>query len=453
MSTLLDGTEASGSGPGYAAGGSSGYEDDVSLASNDSYGPSSKRAKVTTSGRKRSKPTGKFRTSWKLPEYITASKRGNTCVYCKLCVSDFNITHSGLNDIKRHVEGTKHQSKLKDLSTNSTLVSSYGNQRRAHEKCVISAEIMMVQFIAMHNLAFEAADHLSTLFPAMFPDSNIATDFACKHTKTKAIICDTLDPHFKKPIIETIREHPFNLLCDESDERGDSVKLLTILVRFFDPSNMLVVTRHLDTIGITDCSAEGVYVGLKQTLERFQVPFSNLISFTSDTCNIMKGCRNGVIAKLRESQSSIIDVYCICHLLNLCVKSAMKTLPLKVDDLMVDVFYYFRNSVKRVTALQEYATFCDSEYKTVLKHSETRWLSLRRAVVRMLDIWDCLCSYFRSHADVDKPGKVKSICLILNHPLAKPWLCFLRNILTNSVSTFGHPLLQLFTKSVVRLCA
>lgn len=73
--------------------------------------------------------------------------------------------------------------------------------------------------------------------------------------------------------------------------------------------------------------------------------------------------------------------------------------------------------------------FCDSEYKTVLKYSETSWLSLNRAAVRMLDIWDCLCSYFRSHTDVDKPGKVKSICQISNHPLTKPWLCFLRNIL------------------------
>ena len=273
-------------------------------------------------------------------------------------------------------------------------------------------------------------------------------------TKHKAIICDALDPHFKKSLIESIREHPFNLLCDESNERGDSVKLLTILVRFFDlSSSSLIVTRHLDTIGITDCSAEGVYAGLKQTLERFQIPFANLISFTSDTCNLMKGHRNGVIAKLRESQSSIIDVNCICHLLSLCVKSAIKTLPLKVDDLMVDVFYHFRNSVKRVTTLQEYATFCDSEYKTVLKHSETRWLSLCRAVVRMLDIWDCLGSYFCSHSDVDKPGKVKSICQILTHPLTKPWLCFLKNILPNLVSTFRHPLLQLTTKSTVRLCA
>lgn len=96
---------------------------------------------------------------------------------------------------------------------------------------------------------------------------------------------------------------------------------------------------------------------------------------------------------------------------------------------MVDVLYHFRNSVKRVTAWQEYATFCNSEYKTVLKHFETRWLSLSRAVVRMLDIWDCLRSYFCSHSEVDKPGGVKSVCQILTHPLTKPWLCFLRNIL------------------------
>ena len=140
--------------------------------------------------------------------------------YCKLCANDFNIVHGGLNDIKRHADGAKHQSKLKELASNSTLMSLYSSQRREHEKSVISAEIMMAQFISMHNLPFEAADHLSTLLPTMFPDSKIAKDFACKHTKTKAIICDALDPHFKKPIIETIREHPFNLLCDEKTKEG-----------------------------------------------------------------------------------------------------------------------------------------------------------------------------------------------------------------------------------------
>ena len=57
-----------------------------------------------------------------------------------------------------------------------------------------------------------------------------------------------------------------------------------------------------------------------------------------------------------------------------------------MDDLIVNILYHFKNSVKRVTALHEYASVCNSEYKMVLKPIETRWLSLNRAVVQILDI-------------------------------------------------------------------
>ena len=190
----------------------------------------------------------------------------------------------------------------------------------------------MSQFITAHNLPFQAADHLSDLFTSMFPDSRIAADFRCKHTKTKAIICDALDPHLKEPILELAKATPFNLLCDESNERGDQVKLPTILVRLYDPAGGMVVTRHVDTVGITDLSAEGIFTALKTALEARQLPFSNLMSFTSDTCNVMKGKKNGVIAKLRLLQPRIIDIDYVCHshLVSLCVKTATKQLPLRL---------------------------------------------------------------------------------------------------------------------------
>lgn len=94
-------------------------------------------------------------------------------------------------------------------------------------------------------------------------------------------------------------------MCDESNERGDQAKLLTILVRLYDPVGGMVVTRHFDTVRITDLSAEGIFTALKTALEARQLPFSNLMSFTSDTCNVMKGQKNGVIAKLRTLQPRI----------------------------------------------------------------------------------------------------------------------------------------------------
>ena len=95
---------------------------------------------------------------------------------------------------------------------------------------------------------------------------------------------------------------------------------------------------------------------------------------------------------------------------------------------MVDIYYHFHYSVNQKSSLHEYAEFCSTQYRTILKHCETRWLSLRKS--RMLDMWDPVNSYFTSHPDVEKPGKVITISRILTEPLTKPWLYFLLNTLT-----------------------
>ena len=82
-----------------------------------------------------------------------------------------------------------------------------------------------------------------------------------------------------------------------------------------------------------------------------------------------------------------------------------ETLPLKVEDLLVDIFYHCHHSIKRVASLREYADFCSIRYKSVLKHTETRWLSLSQSIQRTLERWDPLCSYFTSHREVENREK------------------------------------------------
>ena len=62
----------------------------------------------------------------------------------------------------------------------------------------------------------------------------------------------------------------------------------------------------------------------------------------SDACNLMKGVRG---RGDRQDES-------ICHLVNPCVKSAMKIPLLKIDDLLVDMYYYFHTSVKKLVAVR-----------------------------------------------------------------------------------------------------
>ena len=105
--------------------------------------------------------------------------------------------HGGFNDVPWHVMGSEHQQKHRDVHSSSSLrqlfCQSSSSVIMTHTKNMTTAEVMMCKFISMHNLPFLAADHLSSLLPSMFPNSAIATDFACRHTKT---ITKAFDPQF-----------------------------------------------------------------------------------------------------------------------------------------------------------------------------------------------------------------------------------------------------------------
>jgi hypothetical protein len=111
-------------------------------------------------------------------------------------------------------------------------------------------------------------------------------------------------------------------------------------------------------------TAQDIFEAIKDVLVKYGLKFSNLVAFASDTCNVMKGVRNGVIAKNKQEQPKVLDIHCICHVVSLCVKSAVKVLPIKVDEILVDIYYHFRNSI---ASLAEYAEFCDVEFKLILK--------------------------------------------------------------------------------------
>ena len=65
----------------------------------------------------------------------------------------------------------------------------------------------------------------------------------------------------------------------------------------------------------------------------------------------------------------------------------------------VDSYYYFDKSTKQKSLLVEFADFLDVEYHQVIKHVNTRWLSLETAVRRNLDMYPALKSYFRSNTE------------------------------------------------------
>ena len=306
-------------------------------------------------------------------------------------------------------------------------------------KRLIEAESLWCSFVAEHNIAFQASDHATKLFHRMFPDSEVAKRFACSHTKTAAIIKEALGPHYTKKAIHDMAEF-FSVMMDELNDKVD--KSCIILARVFDASVGDVRTRFIDMPIVNIGTAQHLFDALKASLSANGLKFEKCLGFMSDTTNVMKGARSGVQRLIRNECCHVLDVPCICHLADLAVKAGMQVLPVDIDKLFVDIFYYFYHSSKRK---QE---FCDhwcslftTEPQTILKHCTTRWLSLLRCVGRYIAQFDGLKSYFLSCSEAET-AKVVSIIKQLENPFTKPILHFLSFVLP-SMDKFN----RLFQKS------
>ena len=67
-------------------------------------------------------------------------------------------------------------------------------------------------------------------------------------------------------MVESALKFAFSLLCDESNEKRDTVKLLTILMRSHECENSSVATRHLVTVSITCVTAADIFHSIKDVV-------------------------------------------------------------------------------------------------------------------------------------------------------------------------------------------
>ncbi|KAL5017913.1 hypothetical protein ScPMuIL_003635 [Solemya velum] len=101
----------------------------------------------------------------------------------------------------------------------------------AKKDSVTNAECLMTHFIIEHNLPVSVADHMTHLFPKMFPDSKIANNFACKRTKTTHIIHETASDKVSV-LKETLTRTVFSLATDGSSDQGAKLCIKRLLEQY-----------------------------------------------------------------------------------------------------------------------------------------------------------------------------------------------------------------------------
>ena len=235
-----------------------------------------------------------------------------------------------------------------------------------------------------------------------------------QRTKTAALITHALAPAIDRPLVKACQEQPFTLLCDGGNDNFEK-KYFGIMVRLWEERLGKVVTRFLDAPVCNIATGETLFQALSAALETREIPWRNVIGFASDSASVMVGKRNSVLSRLTQKQPDVFSLGCVCHLAALCAAAGLKVLPLSIDDLLIDIFYHFKHSSKRCAefamVLKDFAGIAPVR---VLKHCSTRWLSLERALSRLLLLWPALFAYFdREAARATDKARVQRVVLSL----------------------------------------
>ncbi|KAJ8048361.1 Zinc finger BED domain-containing protein 5 [Holothuria leucospilota] len=186
---------------------------------------------------------------------------------------------------------------------------------------------------------------------------------------------------------------PYSLATDGSTDMSNA-KLYPVVVRYFNNTSGKVDCVLLSLVESTaKATGENIFKILDAELNDLGIRWENCVSFAADNASVMMGKNKGVVAYITQRQSHIYLVGCACHLMALAAKKATKQLPCSVD-VLVDIYFYLDKSSLRQQTLKETHLLHGKEMKKILKHVQTRWLSLGHCLVRLIDQWNPLQQFF-----------------------------------------------------------
>lgn len=105
----------------------------------------------------------------------------------------------------------------------------------------------MTTFLVQHNIPLAVTDHLSPLFQEIFPDSKIAKSYGAARTKTTSILNHAMKPHFKEKLVKAMKEEPFSMCTDGSNDKGEPYIFLDSHHNFLNKSFVEFFVLYLST--------------------------------------------------------------------------------------------------------------------------------------------------------------------------------------------------------------
>lgn len=383
--------------------------------------------------RKFSKMTklNKYCTSWEdIPEFknwLKKSKmldrRGHDLAQCQIC--NCTIT-AHRNSVFRHSLTEKHKYNSTQVSGSHKIPDM--NKNIDTDKRIRRAELKLCSLLATNNLPFILMDTLCPLLGNIFSDSEIAKKLSVRRTKCTQVMKNILGSSFEKELNNILKTRYFSIIMDETTDRS-TTKQCAFTVIYYCDIKLKVVTTFFDMVNVQSCTASDLMNCLKNVILKKNIPLQNLVGFCADTTNVMFGEKNSVHTLLKTELPDIVSIKCSCHMAHLAASKACLLLPRSVEDLLRNVGSHFHRSSLRVEKFKEFQMYFRTEIHRILSPANTRWLSVKSCVDRILEQYVPLKEYFRELLFSDPSKTTEEILNTLENRFTQIYIEFMSYVL------------------------
>ena len=130
--------------------------------------------------------------------------------------------------------------------------------------------------------------------------------------------CNMLRKEFKTELINDIAKTKHFSMIIES-QRSAQQKIIGISHQLLLTKQENVVARFLNLLLVPKGKAEHLFVVLRNEIEKHKLSLTELIGFSADTTNVMFGCNNSIVSRLKDANLSCIVLRCLYHSITLKV--------------------------------------------------------------------------------------------------------------------------------------
>lgn len=352
------------------------------MENNGEAGPS-KKARYTT-----------FSERWnQIPEYSAwIKKKDDFTAMCKLCQTEIIIKYEGTRSLDKH-KGTKKHQKILNCQKVSQSIASFAKPKEINEETQIArAELVSVFHNVVHGLSYNSLDCQLKLCSSIYCDSNIASKISCGRTKSAAITRNVLAPYAQQKVANALKESWYYSVSSDASNIGN-VKTYPYAVQYFDVDNG-ICKKILDFYEDPAEASKDIFANIIRITKENDLKIQQISSYSADNAAVNYGVRNSVFQKLTNENEQIVKANCNCHIINNCIKYALNVLSVDIENIVIKTFNEFSSSAQTTEKLKQCFEFASIEYKNLLRHVPTRWLSLLPAIDRLIYSWPAVKMYF-----------------------------------------------------------